>query len=74
MIVIIERAIVQKHGFLVLVIDDDPIPINNLKRIKSEKGYNAGIASTVDEAVSLAQKMAYDIIFIDMNLPTINGL
>ena len=33
-----------------------------------------GVAHTGEEAISLAHEKKYDIIFIDMKLPTINGL
>jgi DNA-binding response OmpR family regulator len=33
-----------------------------------------GIAHTGEEAVAMAQEVAYGIIFIDVKLPTINGL
>jgi len=33
-----------------------------------------GIANTGEGAITMARENAYDIIFIDMKLPTINGL
>jgi len=45
-----------------------------LKNILIKKGYEVGIAYTGEEAITMARERAYDIIFIDMKLPTITGL
>ncbi|MCK5303242.1 MAG: response regulator, partial [Candidatus Thorarchaeota archaeon] len=37
-------------------------------------GYKVGTAQTGEEAIALAREEVYDINFIDMKLPTINGL
>jgi DNA-binding NtrC family response regulator len=39
-----------------------------------EKDYKVAIAHTGEEAIATAEKKAFDIIFIDMKLPTLNGL
>jgi len=71
---LIEKVREEKQGVLILVVDDDPGTLTTLKNIISEMGFKVGIASTGEEAITLTQKKAYDIIFIDMKLPTINGL
>ena len=38
------------------------------------KGHRVGVAANGEEALSMAQGKDYDVIFIDMKLPTINGL
>ena len=71
---IIEEAMKAGHGALILVVDDDPETCTTLRDILIEKNYQVGIAHTGEEAITMAQQRAYDIIFIDMKLPTINGL
>ena len=73
-VALIERAREVRQGFLILVVDDDPGTCTTLKNVLSQKGYKVGIAHTGEEAIAMAKKKAYDIIFIDMKLPTINGL
>ena len=71
---LIERAREAKQGALILVVDDDPGTCTNLKNILSNQGYRVSTVNTGEEAIARAQKKDYDIIFIDMKLPTINGL
>jgi two-component system response regulator HydG len=64
----------KKEGMLILVVDDDPGTTATLRSILMKKGHRVGIATTGEEAVSMAQGRSYDVIFIDMKLPTIDGL
>ncbi len=73
-IVLIEEARKTKEGALILVVDDDPGTCITLRNILTRKSYPVGIAHTGEEAIAMAQEAAYDIIFIDLKLPTINGL
>jgi len=73
-VAIIERARQDREGALILVVDDDPEICTMLNDMLITRGYQVGIAHTGEEAIPMAQERAYDIIFIDMKLPTINGL
>ena len=73
-IVLIEEAREVKEGAFILVVDDDPATCITFRNILLKKGYEVGIAHTGEEAIAMAQEAAPDIIFIDMRLPTINGL
>jgi DNA-binding NtrC family response regulator len=73
-IAIIEEARTTREGVLVLVVDDDPATCITLRNILARKGCEVGIAHTGEEAIAIAREKAQDIIFIDMKLPTINGL
>jgi DNA-binding NtrC family response regulator len=73
-IAIIEQARDAQRGAFILMVDDDPDTCTTLKNVLLEKGNNVSIAHTGEEAVAMAKNEAYDIIFIDMQLPTINGL
>jgi len=73
-VALIEDARKAKQGALILVVDDDPATCITLRNILIRKGYQVGIAHTGEEAIAMAQETAHDVIFIDMKLPTINGL
>jgi two-component system response regulator HydG len=73
-VAIIEEAAEAKEGALVMVVDDDPGTCVTLKNILIRRGYDVGIAHTGEEAIAMAQERVYGVIFIDMKLPTINGL
>ncbi len=71
---IIEKASIDKQGAFILVVDDDPGTCTTLKNILINKGFSVAIANTGEDAVETAKKKTCDIIFIDMRLPTLNGL
>lgn len=71
---IIVEALEEKTGGLVLVVDDDYGFSSSLERILTMKGYKVGLAQTGEDAINLVQKNSYDIVLIDLKLPTINGL
>jgi len=62
------------QGILTLMVDDDPSTCTLFRNVLVKKGYPVGIAHTGEEAIAMASERRYDVIFIDMKLPTINGL
>jgi two-component system response regulator HydG len=71
---LIEEAKRRRQGALILVVDDDPGTCKILRNILVKKGYEVDIAHAGEEAITMVQRRACDIVFIDMKLPTINGL
>ncbi|GAF81173.1 unnamed protein product, partial [marine sediment metagenome] len=74
MISLIEKSRKKKQGALTLIVDDDPGTCTTLKNILLKKGYRISIAHDGEKALTMAQEKTHDIIFIDLKLPTINGL
>jgi DNA-binding NtrC family response regulator len=64
----------KREGGLVMVVDDDPGTLTSFTNILIRKGYQVATASDGEGAISLAGQDNFDIIFLDMKLPTINGL
>lgn len=73
-VALIETARQGKQGMLIMVVDEDPETCVILKNILTGRGYKVGITHTGEDAIAMAQEKTYDIIFIDMKLPTISGL
>ncbi len=71
---LIEEAIRKKDGFFMLIVDDDPSINKTLKKIFEKKGYNISLVNSGEEAIVKCTKKSFDIIFIDIKLPMINGL
>jgi len=71
---IIEEARHDRRGALILVVDDDPGTCAILRNVLRRHGYGVHLASTGEVAIAEAREAIYDIIFIDVKLPTINGL
>lgn len=74
MTILIETARKAKQGALVMVVDDDPGTCITFKNILVKKGYTVSVAYSGEEAVAMAREKTYNLIFIDVKLPTINGL
>lgn len=74
MISLIEKSRKKKQGALILIVDDDPGTCTTLKNILLKKNYRIDIAHDGEKAITMAQEKTHDIIFIDLKLPTINGL
>ena len=70
----IEDVLKKNEGMLILVVDDDAGTTSSLQVILENKGHRVGIASTGEQALQMAGEKLHDIIFIDIKLPTINGL
>ncbi len=68
---IIESAL-QKT--LILVVDDSFTDRESLKTILEERGYSVVTASTGVEALGRVREKRFDIIFLDVKLPDIDGV
>jgi len=73
-VALIEQAQTEHAGALILVVDDDHGTCETLKSVLVKSHYNVGIAHAGEEAVAMAEHDSYDVLLIDMKLPTINGL
>ena len=71
---LINDSIANSNGALILVVDDDPGTVKTLRMVLSNKGYDVITCPDGDEAIRLSLSNNFDILFIDMKLPTINGL
>ena len=73
-VALIERVRLDRQGAFILLVDDDRGTRITFKNILAKKGFSVGVAATGDEAVAMMREKEYDIVFIDMKLPTLNGL
>lgn len=58
----------------VLVVDDHPINQRLMVSMLDKLGYRADVAEDGNQAVELARKCAYDFIFMDLQMPVMDGL
>jgi len=71
---IINECMENMNAGLILVVDDDSSFTKTMKNILTKHNFIVGIAETGEKAITLTKKNNYDIIFIEMKLPKINGL
>ncbi len=62
-----------ERGFI-LVVDDDSGFYTTFKNILSKNGSKVAICTTGEEAIASVEENSFDLIFIDMKLPIMNGL
>ena len=55
---------------ITLVVDDEQIVQESVRRILEEKGFKVDTASRVDHALDLMKKTTYDLILTDLMMPT----
>ncbi len=57
----------------VLLVDDSPIDLANIRSIVSDAGYSVITATTGDEAVKIARNESPDLIFMDIVMEGADG-
>ena len=58
----------------VLIADDDPDFLNNLKTILENEGYAVHVAKDGEEALAQIQIKPVDVMILDLRMPVMNGL
>jgi PAS domain S-box-containing protein len=70
------ESVIQRRyaGRRILIADDDPMSREVVKELLEDIGLSVDAAEDGEVAVSLASKTAYVAIFMDMQMPHVNGL
>ncbi len=71
---IIKTAVEIKKGGLIMIVDDDTGFCTTLKNILIKRNYKVSIAHSGEEAILNVKNKHFNVILIDIKLPTINGL
>ena len=70
---LIEDAKTKRNGAFILIVDDNLGTLSTFKNILIRKGYEVLTTTEGVRAVELTKENNFDIIFLDLKLPTING-
>lgn len=65
---------VKLDGISVLAIDDDPMQLTMLSELLKLKNMRVTTENVPENAVKILNKQKFDIIFIDIQMPNMNGL
>lgn len=63
-----------KNNFSVLVVDDEVVVRETVKRILSDEGFNVFVAGDGQTAIEVAKKENVDAALLDIKLPDIDGI
>ena len=58
----------------ILIVDDEPRIRSSLKGLLTEEGYSVNSCSSGEEAIQILQKVAIDLVMLDVVLPGLDGL
>jgi DNA-binding NtrC family response regulator len=64
----------KRSEIAVLVVDDEMNLTLAMRRLLSAEGYRTETANSGEEALHKAKESHYDIVFLDVNMPGMNGL
>lgn len=64
----------KKEDIRVLLVDDEISLLNAIKKLLLLEGYQVEIATSGKEAIKASSKNHFDIVFLDVNMPELNGL
>jgi DNA-binding NtrC family response regulator len=65
---------VMAHGKSILVIDDEPVVCNSLRRILDRQGHHVDQALSPDEGLARLEANRYDLVLLDLRMPGKSGL
>ncbi len=57
----------------ILFVEDSPINRHIVRRILRDKGHDVDVAEDGPEGLAAAKKSGYDLILLDLDLPTLSG-
>ncbi len=63
-----------KKDIKVLLVDDEASLVEAMRRILVLEGYEVRTAVSGKEAIKACQGESFDIVFLDVNMPDLNGL
>lgn len=61
-------------AFSILIVDDEILTLNNLKKYLDQEGYEIHLAESGEKALEIAHKIKPDLILLDLMLPGISGI
>lgn len=57
-----------------LIVDDDPVSQDIMAKVLSSEGYHVTIARDGKEAIEYVQRMVFNLILLDIEMPNMNGI
>jgi CheY-like chemotaxis protein len=58
----------------ILLVDDEELVIRSIGKLLQKQGYDARLASSGEEAVSIVQHENIDLVVLDVRMPKMNGI
>jgi CheY-like chemotaxis protein len=70
----INTRLAGRYPFRVLVADDNPINVKVASRLLAQMGYTVDVAANGEEAIKVLESKPLDLVFMDLQMPKMDGL
>ncbi len=70
----IDTELAQRHPLQILVAEDNMVNQKVATRLLARMGYHADVASNGIEAIQALERQPYDVVFMDVQMPEMDGL
>lgn len=70
----LDRLLADEHPARILLVDDNPVNRLLAVRMLERLGYRPDVAANGSEAVELVEKLTYDVVLMDVQMPELDGL
>lgn len=67
------NTMMQKYKDKILLVDDEPITLKLTRKLLAEAGYEVHISSGSQSAMEKLSEDAYDLVIVDISMPSISG-
>jgi len=71
---VINMIEISQNGAFLTVVDEDIDHCKAMKEFLESNGYSVTICKSGDEAIEIAKNRSSDVLFIEVNLPILNGI
>lgn len=69
-----DRLLAEEHPARILLVDDNPVNRLLAVRMLERLGYRPDVAGNGNEAVQMVEKLTYDVVLMDVQMPVLDGL
>lgn len=69
-----DTQLAKRFPFKILVADDNPINLKVACRLLSQMGYKTEVANNGEEALQAVGQQVFDLVFMDLQMPQLDGL
>ena len=70
----LDRELGRRHPLRILVVEDNAVNQKLALLLLSKLSYNADIAANGREAIIALERQPYDLVFMDLHMPVLDGL
>ncbi|MBI2926546.1 MAG: response regulator [Verrucomicrobia bacterium] len=70
----LDSTLAERVPLRILLVDDNPINQKVAVRMFKQFGYRADLASNGQEAIDAQERLNYDVVFMDVQMPEMDGL